>query len=308
MPIFPRRPLLPRVLLDTPRRALAPLAACAALAAVVPHTALAQAGSPPSAQPGQASAAAAPGLTYADLIELSTAADVVMRATVSDQAVLKPDRAPGLAAGQARLYLETATTALLKAPGALGGANAFLADLPLDARGKAPKMKKRELLVFAREVPGRPGELQLIGPHALQPADPALEQRVRGVLTQLAESSAAPLPTGIRDVISVPGNLAGESETQMFIETAGGTPVSLSVIRRPGMEPVWGVSWSEIVDQSVSAPASGTIEWYRLACHLPRELPRESFLQDDPQSRARANEDYRLILQSLGPCTRTIAG
>ena len=281
--------------------AIAAFAACGVASAGLPAEAAAQQAAVPGAAPGSA-------LTYVDLVELASAADVVMRAAVTDQAVLKPERAPGLGAGQARLYLETATTALLKAPGALGEGNAFLADVPLDARGKPPRLKKQELLVFAREVPGRPGELQLIGPAALQPADAALEARVRAVLTQLAAQSPGPLPTGIRDVISVPGNLAGESETQMFIETAGGTPVSLSVIRRPGMEPVWGVSWSEIVDQSVSAPASGTIEWYRLACHLPRELPRESFLQDDPQSRARANEDYRLILQSLGPCTRTIAG
>jgi hypothetical protein len=74
--------------------------------------------------------------------------------------------------------------------------------------------------------------------------------------------------TGIRDVMSVPGNLAGESETQLFLDTATGDPVSLSVVRRPGMQPTWGVSWSEIVDQSARPPAPQTVAWYR-----PRLLP-----------------------------------
>lgn len=260
----------------------------------------------PAPASGQSGNSYAQMPSYADLVELAAGADVVMRAMVKDQATLKPERAPGLAPGQARLYLETLTEILLKAPAAMGESSAFLSDQPLDVRGKAPKLKGQAFLVFARITPGRPGELQLVSPHALLPADPALEARVRGVLTQLAADSAGPLPTGIRDVISVPGNLAGESETQMFIETENGTPVSLSVIRRPGMAPEWGVSWSEIVDQSASSPAPETLGWYRLACHLPRDLPRDSFLQADPASRSRAREDYNLVLQSLGPCTRNL--
>ena len=105
--------------------------------------------------------------------------------------------------------------------------------------------------------------------------------------------------------MSVAGNLTGESETQLFLETATGTPVSLTVIRRPGMDPQWGVSWSEIVDQSARPPAPDTVEWYRLACSLPPELPADSFLQQDPAAQGQAREDYRFILDQLGECTRT---
>jgi hypothetical protein len=80
--------------------------------------------------------------------------------------------------------------------------------------------------------------------------------------------------------------------------------VSLSVIRRPGMAPEWGVSWSEIVDQAAAAPERETIGWYRLACSLPTELPDDAFLQDDAAAQARAREDYAFILQDLGPCDR----
>ena len=130
---------------------------------------------------------------------------------------------------------------------------------------------------------------------------------MRRVLTQLAAADAPPAITGVRDVISVPGNLAGESETQMFVETEDGTPVSLSVIRRPGMAPEWGVSLGELVDASARAPEPESLLWYQFACFLPRELPGDSFLQSDRASQAQARADYAFILDQLGPCERRFA-
>ena len=131
-----------------------------------------------------------------------------------------------------------------------------------------------------------------------------MEARVRRVLTQLAAADVPPAVTGLRDVISVPGNLAGESETQMFVETDTGAPVSLSVIRRPGMTPQWGVSLGELVDASAEPAQPDTLIWYRLACFLPRELPTDSFLQRDRASQDQARADYAFILSELGPCER----
>ena len=244
--------------------------------------------------------------SYADLVTLAAGADVVMQVEVEGQATVKPERAPGLAPGMVRLYLETRTEAVLVAPTSIRESNAFLVDRWLNSKGKPPKLKKVRYLVFAKLVPGRPGELQLVDPQAMLLAEPEIEQRVRHVLGQLAQEGIDPLPTGIRDVISVPGNLAGESETQMFVETASGVPVSLTVIRRPGMAPQWGVSWSDIVDQSARAPQPETVEWYRLACFLPEDLPPDSFLQRDRASRAQARADYALIKQDLGPCERRL--
>jgi hypothetical protein len=105
--------------------------------------------------------------------------------------------------------------------------------------------------------------------------------------------------------MSVAGNLFGESETQLFLDTVSGEPVSLTVIRRPGMDPAWGVSWTEIVDQSARPPAPRTVEWYRLACSLPPELPADSYLQQDTAAQEQAREDYSFILDQLGDCGRT---
>jgi hypothetical protein len=255
----------------------------------------AQTGSP---EPGFADA------TYADLADLTEAASIVALVEVRDQAEVEPERAPGLAPGMVRLYLEARTEALLAGRSALGESLVYLADVPVDAKGKAPKLRKQRFLVFADPVPGRPGSLQLVDPAAQVPANPATEQLARTVIAALAEPDAPPAVTGIRDVMSVPGNLVGESETQLFLDTASGAPVSLTVVRRPGMEPSWGVSWSEIVDQSARPPEPLTVGWYRLACFLPERLPADAFLQQDPAAQRRAEADYRFIVEQLGGCPR----
>lgn len=245
-----------------------------------------------------------PLATYADMAQLAEKASAAVLVEVRDQAQLKPERAPGLAPGHARLYVEARTRALLAGSSALGEALNYLVDVPLDAKGRAPKLRKQRFLVFADPVSGRPGSLTLVDPAAQVPATPETEELARRVLAAFAAADAPPAITGIRDVMSVAGNLTGESETQLFLDTASGTPVSLTVVRRPGMDPQWGVSWSEIVDQSARPPEFETVEWYRLACSLPPQLPREAFLQDDRDAQARAEADYAYILDRLGGCPR----
>lgn len=245
-------------------------------------------------------------LTYADLAGLADAADLVVEVVVAKQIALPPERAASVAPGYTRLYIEAETRALLAGKAPLGESVRYLVDVPIGTKGKAPKLKKREFLLFARAVPGRPGELQLIGPTAQLPYDPTLAARLRPILTELAAADAAPAVTGVRDALSVPGALVGESETQIFLATANGDPVSLTVVRRPGMEPVWGVSYSEIVDQAAQAPARDSLAWYRLACFLPAQLPRGANLSQDSASRTRAAEDYAFVLRELGTCPRTL--
>ena len=256
------------------------------------------------ASPTPVAAEPAPPLaTFADFAALAEQADVVAIVEVRDQAQVEAERAPGLALGQARLYIEGRTQALLAGRAALGESLSYLADVPLGPKGRAPKLRKQRFIVFADPVPGRPGTLSLVAPGAQVPATPETEQLARTVIAALA-GSQLPAVTGIREAMSVAGTLAGESETQLFLETATGNPVSLTVIRRPGMEPQWGVSWSEIVDQAAKAPEPETIEWYRLACALPAQLPRDAFLQDDRAARSRAEADYAFILEQLGGCPR----
>ena len=264
----------------------------------------------PSAGAAQAPAApvaAAPmGPTYADLASLADASDLVIRVQIRNQTVLKPDRAPGLAAGFARLYIQADTLALIGGRASVGGALAYLVDVPLDAKGKVPKLKKRQFVLFADPVAGRPGEVRLVAPGAQLDATPDLESRLRPILTALYADDAPPRITGISDALAVRGTLAGESETQVFLATDTRAPVSLTILRRPGQAVQWGVSWGEIIDSAARPPAPETLRWYRLACALPAQLPSNANLARDPAERRLAAGDYAYVLAQLGPCERRI--
>lgn len=277
---------------------LPPIMFAAAIATGIP------AAVPLAAQTQAASTAAPQQATDADLIDLADHAELVLRAKIRRQSDVAPERAPGLRPGHTRFYIEADTLNLIAGDTPVGERVRYLVDLPLDARGKKPKLKKQEVLLFARPVAGRPGELQLVAPDAQLRWNEALGQRTRLILEQLVAPDAPPRIVGVRDALSVAGTLAGESETQIFLDTLNDDPAAISVVRRPGMAPVWGVSFSEIVDQAVRVPPRGSLVHYRLACALPQSLPGEANLAREPADRARAADDYRYVLSQLGPCPR----
>ncbi len=244
-----------------------------------------------------------PDLAYADLVDLALPAQVVVKAEVRKAVRLKPEEAPGLPAGRARLYIEARTQALLIGDN-IGESIRFLADVPLDARGKPPKLSKAQVLVLARAVPERPGELQLVAPDAMLALTPAREATLRAILTETTRPDAPPAITALREALHVSGNLAGEGETQLFLGTATGAPVSISVLRRPGQPTTWGVSFTEIVDSAARPPLPSTLAWYRLACGLPARLPDRANISATLADRRIAAEDYGQVLADLGPCAR----
>jgi hypothetical protein len=244
--------------------------------------------------------------TYADLATLSDQSELVVRAQIRRQTSLKPDRAPGLAPGFARLYIEANTLALISGKAGLPASVTYLVDVPLDAKRKVPRLRGRDVVLFARAVPGRPGELQLVSEQAQLAFTPELETRLRPILTELVSGKAPPRITGISDALAVPGTLVGESETQIFLATANRSPASLTILRRPSQRPEWGVSWGEIIDSAARAPRPETIGWFRLACSLPRQLPSNANLARDANARRLAMADYGFVLEQLGPCERRI--
>jgi hypothetical protein len=249
-----------------------------------------------------------PAPTYADLADLALAAPVAAQVKVAEAAAVKPERAPGLRPGLARFYVEAELVSLIRAPQSLPARLSYLVDLPRDARGKAPKLRKgSEFLVLAAPVGGRPGELRLIAPDAQLPFTAERAATLRAIVREASSASPPPRIAGIGRAFHVPGAIRGESETQIFLQTAGGTPVSLTVLRRPGQTPLWAVALSEIVDEAAEPPAPGTLLWYRLACGLPRALPRQSLAEADAEGAAAIEADYGLVLERLGPCLRTRA-
>ncbi|WP_428332890.1 hypothetical protein [Novosphingobium sp.] len=247
------------------------------------------------------------GQTYADMVDLALASPVVVKATVRRQTRLEPSDSPGLAPGFVRLYIEADTNAVLVGP-VLGESLRFLADIRIAANGKIPRLNKTQVLLFGNAVPGKPGELQLSAADTMFAWSPALETRTRAILTELIAPDAPPRIMALREALHVPGNLVGEGESQFFFTTQGANgsapPVSISVVRRPGEPTRWGVSFSEIVDQSAQPPRRDTLAWYRLACALPPVMPARAAISSDETDRRIATEDYALILRDLGPCRR----
>lgn len=255
------------------------------------------------AQPA-AQESVAPAVNFAELAELADSADLVVRANVRKLARVRNERAPGLQAGHGRYYVQARTLALLTGSAAIGESLAYLVDLPLDARGRPPELKKQDVLLFARPVPGRPGELQLVTPRAQLRWTEQTEATLRPLLRDLVDPDAPGMVTGVGEIIHVPGNLAGQGETQIFLRTADASPASITVRHRPDGAPRWGVSFSELVAQPGDVPEPGTLAWYRLACFLPNALPPGANLSETPQSRRQAEADYRMVLGELGVCRR----
>jgi hypothetical protein len=256
--------------------------------------------------PAESQAPLEPGPTYADLADIGLTAPVAAHVRVAKSSVLKGARAGGVAPGMARFYVEAAIVSLVRSPEGIPARVSYVVDLPRDAKGRAPKLRKgSEFILLAQPVPGRPGELRLVAPDAQIPWTAARAEQLRAMLREAAAADAPPRITGIGRAFHVPGAVLGESETQLFLQTADRRPVSLNVIRRPGETPIWAVALGEIVDEAAAPPAPGTVLWYRLACSLPRALPRQSFADAEPRAAAAIAADYRFVLERLGPCVRT---
>jgi len=244
-------------------------------------------------------------LTYADMADMVSTAPVVAIAGIEKAKRLKGDAATGLADNEARFLVTARTSALLRGSNGLPPRIEYLLDVPLDARGKAPKLAKRKVIVAALPVSGKPDMLQLVSPDAQIDWTPGAEVQARSILTEAVAADSPPRITGVGNAFHVKGSLPGESETQIFLKTVGGAPVSLNVLRRPGEAPQWAVALGEMIDEAAKPPSPQTLLWYRLACFLPPRLPASSVQNLGQDDAAAAAEDYYFVLDALGRCDRS---
>ena len=250
--------------------------------------------------------AAIPNLSYADLADLSLAAPVAAHVRLRRAVALKAAEAGNVPAGKGRFYVEADVVSLIKGAGGLPARVKYLADLPLGPDGKPRKpQKKSEYIILAAPVTARPGELRLVASDAQLPFNLDRAAQIRGILQEANSPNAAPRITGIGKAFHVPGSLPGESETQVFLQTADGRPVSLSVLRRPGETPRWAFALGEMVDDAAGPPIPNSLLWYRLACTLPSALPPHSLAEAEQAQRAAIQADYRLVIEQLGACVRS---
>ncbi|SCW57415.1 hypothetical protein SAMN02927924_01466 [Sphingobium faniae] len=257
------------------------------------------------AAPQEAQYPALSPLSYADMVDLADAAPVIAQVRIRNSIALSADRAGNVPPGYRRFYIEADVTALIRGEGGISPTVTYLYDAPLDARGKAAKPKKKAQMLLFAKLGTRPGDIQLVARDAQLPATPAELERAKGIVSTLVAPDAPPRILGTGDAFHVSGTIAGEGETQIFLRTENGDPVSLSIIRRPGQEPRWAVALGEIVDEAARPPQAGSLLWYRLACALPSTLPSRSVRTLSPLDAEAAQADYQLVVQALGQCERT---
>ncbi|MDB5709033.1 MAG: hypothetical protein JWL96_1103 [Sphingomonas bacterium] len=239
---------------------------------------------------------------YADYADLVIAAPLIVNATIRSTSRLKPVEAPDLAPGKARLYIEADVLTIIRGTDPLPPRIGYLLDVALDAKGRLPTLKKLHVLLFAR--PAGAGQIQLVRPDAQRGWTIGGEQLARRITGEVLAPTAPPTVTGIGHAFHTAGALPGEGETQIFLTTDTGRPVSLTIDRAADGARSWKVALSDIVDDSAGPPPRDTLLWYRLACSLPAALPESSLEGIEPADAAIARDDYVYVRRALGRCDR----
>ena len=256
----------------------------------------------------QASAVEGAPITFADAADLVLISPYIVDVTITKSSRIEDEDAPGLRPDSARLLVTASVNTLLRGSGGIPGEVRFLVDWPKDSRGKVAKLKNRRFTVFTRPVAGQPGVLQLMQADSIVEFSPANDALIRAATREAVAINAPAAITGVSQAFHFPGTISGEGETQIFLDTQGGVPVSINVTSRSGAAPLWNVSLGEVVDTQARAPARDSMLWYRLACGaLPSRLPVESLASKTQAANVKADADYQYVRQALGACPRTRA-
>jgi hypothetical protein len=242
--------------------------------------------------------------SYADIADLVVVSPLIVDSTIRNAQKVTPEQAVGVPANLQRMLVEADVTALIRGEGGITARVRFVLDVPKDAKGKIPKLKKQRLFLLGSSVAGRPGEIRLSRPDALIQWSATNDALVRSITQEAVQIDAPQRITGITSAFHSVGTVLGEGETQIFLKTEKNQPLSLSILSRPGQEKRWAVSTAEVIDESASAPAKFTLLWYRLACGLPRTLSSQLVEATSSEDAARAQADYKFVQDSLGPCGR----
>lgn len=255
--------------------------------------------------PASASSAPAQPLSWTDWADLALASPVVLVGVVEKVDRLSRRDAPDVPPAEVRALVQLKTQTVLKAPAVMPEGAAWLWQGRADARGKAPFTRQDQVLGFAQPLSGgaRPEvqALQLVSAAAQQPWSAEAEGKVRAILQEAQRPGAAGLMvTGINDAFRSEGDIPGVSESQFFLQTQGGRPVTLVVRHEPGKPADVLAGAGDLVDRAQPVRPE-TLLWRGLACGLPDTLPPA--LAD----REGLAADYAVAKASIGPCGRTIA-
>lgn len=240
-------------------------------------------------------------LSWSDLADLALAAPVVIHTRIDNIRRISRNIARDVPEGEMRVLVETSLVTALKAPHPLPAGAEWQWQGPAGLRGQPPFSRGDVVLAFLRPSYGNvPGQYQLITPQAQLPWSPERDAEVRDIIRQaLDPQNQGLMVTGVANGFRTEGTVRGQSESQFFLSTAGGRPLTLGVSRQPGSLPQITVATGEIIDRGQQVRPR-TLAWHALACGLPAELP--ATLAEVPG----LADDYILAKTAIGPCGRTV--
>ncbi len=247
----------------------------------------------------------AQGIGYADIADLVTVSPMIVDLQIRKIRKLPDSQSVGVPINIQRAVIEADVLSLLRGQQRVAARVKFLLDIPRDARGRIPKLKKRRYFAMARGVPGRSDMIQLVRPDAMIAFSQTNNDMVRAITREAVQIDAPQAITGISSAFHSPGSILGEGETQVFLTTENGQPFGLSIVSRVDEEKKWTVSTSEVISEAAPAPRRNTLLWYRLACGLPKQLSPEQVGSGEGAHAAKAQADYQFVIDALGPCGRT---
>ncbi len=250
---------------------------------------------------------AAEGASYADVADLVTISPLILDAKIRKVTKLPETQTVGVPTTIQRVLVEADVTALIRGTEGFPARARFLLDVPKDAKGRVPKLQNQRYFLLGSKSSGLPGTMRLSRPDALIEWSAANDVTLRTITKEAVQLGAPQAITGVTSAFHSAGTVIGEGETQIFLRTAGGDPISISVLSRPGQAKRWAVSTGDIIDESVGAPPTNTLLWYRLACSLPPTLDASLIESAEPEVVSAAQTDYAFVIQALGQCGRTRA-
>ncbi|MGB7406231.1 MAG: hypothetical protein WA906_11120 [Pacificimonas sp.] len=237
----------------------------------------------------------------ADLADLVTESRTIVIADVDKTRRIRAEDAPGLAPDFARLLVQAKTAAVVAAARSVPAEMRYLVDLRRNDRGRAPDIEGARVILFLG-AEGGPGEYALAHKYGQIRWSPERESLVKRYAASRADPELVALkPERVTSAFHVPGSLPGESESQIFVETEAGRPMSLVVLNRPGETPRYAVSTGDIIDTNAAPPEPGSLVALMLACELPEDLPDGIAMSGD---RAALAADYAFVRAELGSCDR----
>jgi hypothetical protein len=242
--------------------------------------------------------------SFSDIADLVVISPLIVDVTVRNVRKLSAEQSAAVPASLERVLVEADVMALIRGQGGITPRVRFLLDVPKNAKGRIPKLQKQRMYLFGRQVAGRPGEVQLARPNALALFSTTNDALVRAITKEAVQANAPRRITSVSSAFHSAGTVLGEGETQIFLKTDNDQPLSLTILSRPGQQKTWAVSTAEVIDASATAPQRFTLLWYRLACGLPRALPSDRVEGASNADTARAQADYKFVIDSLGPCGR----